>query len=204
MDRSMRKLDSNQEAMGDQAVNSLGDSNTISSCNFSVGSININQPPVRCCLTKSLIYKLLKKMLRSKRDCSDDFSLKPPDGLNEKLVYNDALRYRNIIEEYADSYMQLAEVLNDFPDSETVIRKVRLMFLGCVCMNPDGTPKAENGDAVLESIRKEIWTTVTNDADFDSDEVPVEAIDEFCIALIAVAVEKCKVLLPPGDGNALA
>lgn len=42
------------------------------------------------------------------------------------------------------------------------------------------------------SSRTEIYNMIVNDASFQADEVPEEIINQFCVALIAVAVAKAE------------
>ena len=190
-----------QSAIGKVATNITGDSNSYDS-----HDINIYQPvssgPHRP-LTKTLMYKLLQIMISSTEPTGEDFPLTPPPPI-EKLIYNHAPRYLNIINEYSENYARLDSVIKEFPDSEAIIQRLNKMFVNVADVRDDGKLCVGNGDAQLKLIESEIYNMIVNDASFQADEVPEEIINQFCVALIAVAVAKCRVLLRPGDDDAAA
>ena len=190
-----------QSAIGKVATNITGDSNSYDS-----HDINIYQPvssgPHRP-LTKTLMYKLLQIMISS-TEPTGDFPLTPPPPIEKKLIYNHAPRYLNIINEYSENYARLDSVIKEFPDSEAIIQRLNKMFVNVADVRDDGKLCVGNGDAQLKLIENEIYNMIVNDAGFQADEVPEEIINQFCVALIAVAVAKCRVLLRPGDDDAAA
>lgn len=191
-----------QSAIGKVATNITGDSNSHDS-----HDINIYQPvssgPHRP-LTKTLMYKLLQIMISSTEQTGEDFPLTPPPPIEKKLIYNHAPRYLNIINEYSENYARLDSVIKEFPDSEAIIQRLNKMFVNVADVRDDGKLCVGNGDAQLKLIENEIYNMIVNDAGFQADEVPEEIINQFCVALIAVAVAKCRVLLRPGDDDAAA
>lgn len=191
-----------QSAIGKVATNITGDSNSYDS-----HDINIYQPvssgPHRP-LTKTLMYKLLQIMISSTEPTGEDFPLTPPPPIEKKLIYNHAPRYLNIINEYSENYARLDSVIKEFPDSEAIIQRLNKMFVNVADVRDDGKLCVGNGDAQLKLIENEIYNMIVNDAGFQADEVPEEIINQFCVALIAVAVAKCRVLLRPGDDDAAA
>lgn len=191
-----------QSAIGKVATNITGDSNSYDS-----HDINIYQPvssgPHRP-LTKTLMYKLLQIMISSTEPTGEDFPLTPPPPIEKKLIYNHAPRYLNIINEYSENYARLDSVIKEFPDSEAIIQRLNKMFVNVADVRDDGKLCVGNGDAQLKLIENEIYNMIVNDASFQADEVPEEIINQFCVALIAVAVAKCGVLLRPGDDDAAA
>lgn len=191
-----------QDAIGGVATNIIGDSNIVDSHDL----FFIQQPSAdpRRPLTKTLMYKLLQIMITFTEPTSDDFPLIPPPPIDKKLIYNHAPRYLNIINEYSENYARLDSVIKEFPDSEAIIQRLHKMFVDVADVRDDGTLRVGNGDAQLKLIENEIYNVIVNDAGFQADEVPEEIINQFCVALIAVAVAKCRVLLSPGDDDAAA
>ena len=174
-----------QSAIGKVATNITGDSNSYDS-----HDINIYQPvssgPHRP-LTKTLMYKLLQIMISSTEPTGEDFPLTPPPPIEKKLIYNHAPRYLNIINEYSENYARLDSVIKEFPDSEAIIQRLNKMFVNVADVRDDGKLCVGNGDAQLKLIENEIYNMIVNDASFQADEVPEEIINQFCVALIAVA-----------------
>lgn len=106
--------------------------------------------------------------------------------------------------EYSENYARLDSVIKEFPDSEAIVQRLNKMFVNVADVRDDGKLCVGNGDAQLKLIENEIYNMIVNDASFQADEVPEEIINQFCVALIAVAVAKCRVLLRPGDDDAAA
>lgn len=197
-----KSTQTNQSASGGVATNISGDSNTVDSHDLIIyqQSSAVSHRP----LTKTLMYKLLQIMISSSEPVDEDFPLTPPPPIDKKLIYNHAPRYLHIINEYSESYARLDSVIKEFPDSEAIIQRLHKMFVDVADVRDDGTLRVGNGDAQLKLIENEIYNVILNDAGFQADEVPEEIINQFCVALIAVAVAKCRVLLSPGDDDAAA
>ena len=146
-------------------------------------------------LTHSLIYDLL--------DCVDlnskntNYSLQDPVPMKDKLRFNNAMKYIHIIDNHSDDYAQVDLVMKDYPDSEKIIKHLRDMFLDVAEFDKDGTPCVSNGDNQLDSIKKNLKETIAFDPHFDKDKYADEQIEQFCIALIACGVSKCKILEKP-------
>ena len=152
----------------------------------------------------SVINCFQGRRIRSTEPTGEDFPLTPPPPIEKKLIYNHAPRYLNIINEYSENYARLDSVIKEFPDSEAIIQRLNKMFVNVADVRDDGKLCVGNGDAQLKLIENEIYNMIVNDAGFQADEVPEEIINQFCVALIAVAVAKCRVLLRPGDDDAAA
>ncbi len=197
-----KSTQTSQSSSGGVATNINGDSNTVDSHDLIINqqsSVASRRP-----LTKTLMYRLLQIMISSTGSTDEDFPLTPPPPIDKKLIYNHAPRYLHIINEYSENYARLDSVIKEFPDSEAIIQKLHKMFVDVANIRDDGTLYIGNGDAQLKIIENEIYNVIVNDANFQADEVPEEVINQFCVALIAVAVAKCRVLLSPGDDDATA
>ena len=182
-----------QSTTGDNAIQVRGNNNTI---NSTTTNIDMTHKP----LTKSHMHRILKLLMDSSKTNEGDYSLNPPAPLERKLIYNQAPRYVNIIANHAEDYARLDDVLKDFPDSEVIIQRMNDFFIEVAEVQSDGSLCVGNGDAQLKSIETTIYALVVNDASFDANAVPEENIRQFCVALLAVAISKCRVLINP-DGN---
>jgi len=115
----------------------------------------------------------------------------------EKLRFNNADKYIEIVENHSDDYMRVSEIIKEYPNSEDIVKKLRDMFLNVADFDAEGNPCVGNGDAQLDQIKAGLVKTIVGDSKFDADSYPIEIIDEFSIALIAYGVSTCKVLRNP-------
>ena len=88
-------------------------------------------------------------------------------------------------------------MMKDYPDSENIIKHLRDMFLDVAEFDKDGSPCVSNGDKQLDSIKKNLKETIAFDSHFDKEKYTDEQIEQFCIALIACGISKCKILEKP-------
>lgn len=158
-------------------------------------SVMIQPQPV---LTHSLVHELLDIVYALPSSQDNSFPLKDPVQMHAKLRFNKAHRYRAIIDNHADDYARVDEVMKDYPNSEDIVKKLHDMFLGvAMCDGVSGDLIVGDGDAQLDYIKNELRDTICNDAHFDADKYPLEKIEQFCIALVACGVSKCKILVVP-------
>ena len=54
-----------------------------------------------------------------------------------------------------------------------------------------------DGDSQLDSIKSSLCDMIVADSRFDASKHPIEKIEQFCIALIAYGISKCKILETP-------
>lgn len=148
-------------------------------------------------LTHSLIHELLDIVYSLPSPVDDSYSLQDPAQIRTKLRFNNALRYMSVIDNHVDDYARIDEVMKDYPNSEDIVKRLRDMFLKVAVFDEKGNPCVGNGDAQLDSIKTDLYNTIVNDSKFDADKHPVEKIEQFCIALIAYGVSKCKILETP-------
>jgi len=173
-----------------------GASNTISSNTTTNVFIlpNTKQP-----LTKSCIYDLLQIIISKKASGNDSFSLVPPAEMNRKLVFNNAPRYMKKFENHSDDYARLDEVMKEFPDSEDIVKKLRDMFFDVADIGHDGILYVGNGDAHLDRMADGLQSLIKNDVNYDINTTSIEVIEQFCVALLAYGVSKCKILVNPAE-----
>lgn len=148
-------------------------------------------------LPHSLIHDLLDIVYSLPPSEDDSYSLQDPAQIRAKLRFNNALRYMSIIDNHVDDYVRVDEVMKSYPNSEDIVKKLRDMFLKVVDFDDEGNPCVGDGDTQLDSIKDGLYNTIINDAKFDANKHPVEKIEQFCIALIAYGVSKCKILETP-------
>ena len=142
-------------------------------------------------LTHSLIHDLLDIVYALPSSTDDSYSLKSPAQIHAKLRFNNARRYVSTIDNHVD------EVMKDYPNSEDIVKKLRDMFLRVADFDDEGSLRVGDGDAQLDRIKDDLYNTIVNDSKFDADKHPVEKVEQFCIALIAYGVSKCKILETP-------
>lgn len=151
-----------------------------------------------CVLTESLIYSLLQIVYDVSTNPTGDYPLEAPRPMLEKLSFNNAPRYRVLINEHSEDYARLDGVIKDFPDSERIVLKLRTMFVDVVDeFDKDGNPAVGNGDEQLKKIQTQLVEIILSDRRFDAEAYPIELVEQFCVALIAYGVASCKVLVSP-------
>lgn len=165
-----------------------------------LGDNNLVNPTVilrRRALTHSFIHDLLDIVYSLPSSKDDSYSLQKPAQIRKKLRFNNAYRYMAVIDNHVDDYVRVDEVMKDYPNSEDIVKKLRDMFIAVADFDDEGTPCVGDGDAQLDRIKGNLYDTIVNDANFDAVNHPAEKIEQFCIALIAYGVSKCKILETP-------
>ena len=87
--------------------------------------------------------------------------------------------------------------MKDFPDSETIIKKLRDMFLDAANYDDNQNLVVGNGDEQLDTMKNQLSELIQNDAKYDSERHRTEEVEQFCIALLACGVDSCNVLVRP-------
>lgn len=175
---------------GDRNVQLSGNDNIVAGGNV---LIQMSRSP----LTHSLIHDLLDIVYSLPAPVDESYSLKDPAPINDKLKFNNARKYISIIENHADDYSRLDDVMKDYPNSEDIVKKLRDMFIIVADLDVDGSPCVGDGDTQLDQIKLNLFETIVNDSNFDVNKYPSEKIEQFCVALIAYGVSKCKILVVP-------
>lgn len=166
-----------------------------------IGNNNVVNPTMMLSLPQALshglVHDLLDIVYSLPSSGDDSYSLQDPAQIRAKLRFNNAIRYMSIIDNHVDDYVRVDEVMKDYPNSEDIVKKLRDMFLKVADFDDEGNLCVGDGDAQLDSIKDGLYNTIINDAKFDADRHPIEKIEQFCIALIAYGVSKCKILETP-------
>lgn len=177
-----------QTAKGDNNTQIVGNNNFINS--------TFVMTPQKT-LTHSFIHELLDVVYSLPSSEDDSYSLQAPAQIRKKLRFNNAPRYMSVIDNHVDDFVRVDEVMKEYPNSEDIVKKLRDMFLKVAEFDEEGDLCVGNGDSQLDGIGAELFDIIVSDSKFDASEYPAEKIEQFCIALIAYGVSKCKVLKAP-------
>ena len=148
-------------------------------------------------LTHSFIHDLLDIVYSLPPSDDDSYSLRQPARMHSKLEFNRAQRYMEIIDNHADDYARVDEVMKDYPNSEDIVKKLRDMFIDAKHKPGENGLPAASGDQQLDEIKSELFSLIVTDSKFDADAYCLEKIEQFCVALIAYGISKCKILETP-------
>jgi hypothetical protein len=178
---------------GNNAIQNIGDNarNTINNY-YTIEQSKPQLPP-------TLMEKLLQQYINTIGDYDDEFELKLPSKLNLKLEFNHAKQYIDLFQSYAFYWDQLNSVERDFPNSQLIFNDLHRMFIEKLILSNSNGIKEINGDQLLSEMREKIHDRILKSQGFDAIAVCDEQLQAFCICLLALAVEKCKVLLNPDD-----
>lgn len=167
-----------------------------------IGSGNIVNPLLELhlsshTLTHSLVHELLDIVYSFPASEDDSYSLRDPSQMHEKLRFNNAHRYLLYIDNHFEDYARVDEVMKDYPNSEHIVKKLRDMFIKVAFIDDDGNRCVGNGDEQLDAIKSELFETIVIDSKYRAENHPTELVEQFCFALIAYGVSKCKILETP-------
>lgn len=171
----------------------IGDNNTVHNT-FSSASA----------LSKSDIADLLDavKNRTPKEGNEEEESEGPPKGLNKKLRFNNVKTWKAIFDEDCTYYADIAEVMEDFPASDDIIRHLHTMF--CKRQPNHELGGRIQGDKLLSDLHDELLAEVDNssanwDEALSERKFSQSTISEFVSSLLKRAVVLCKVLFVPGN-----
>ncbi|TGA93948.1 hypothetical protein [Lactobacillus johnsonii] len=169
--------------------------NQVNSNNITINNLQIPKG----CLAKSQIYDLLNIFNNSQIKAADSpkFMSTNPAYMPIKLQFNNAQKYALLFKEYASFFNKFNEVLDQFVNSEKIIRKVRTIYLNVAVYTEAGIVVG-NGDEQLDKINDEIKALIKNDPRYDHN-IYSETIDIMVYCLMARCVELCKILINPNE-----
>jgi hypothetical protein len=174
---------------GDRNIQVAGDNNSIGN---RIVINHDNQP-----LTKSFIHDLLDIVCALPKPNDDSYPLPDLPQIHEKLRFNNAFKYMDIIDNHSDDFALVDETMKDYPNSEDIVKRLRDMFFAVAARDSDGKRCVGDGDQQLDEIKDKLIEVIRSDASFDAAAYKIEKIEQFCIALIAGGVARCKILEPP-------
>lgn len=148
-------------------------------------------------LTHSVVHDLLALVYNAPLCAESELSLDTPISMNEKLRFNNANKYMNVIRNHSGDYAMVSDAIREFPDSEKTIKKLGDLFYDVCDFDDDGELVVGNGDAQLDAIKERLVDTLLHDMDYDAHTHSMEDVESFCIALVACGVSRCIVLVKP-------
>lgn len=155
---------------------------------FNHSSVNIILPEKE--LSKSLIFDLLQIFNESAIDSSGGFSLIDPADLFVKLEVNNASNHKLYALNYSDDFNKFDDVIKDFSDSSSIIKKLVKLFI-------ENSDDNETGDYNLRVLAQNVIQVIKQDERYKSQYD--EKLDEFVEAFILYGVYKCKILKNPNE-----
>lgn len=148
-------------------------------------------------LTHSVVHDLLALVYNGPLQADSELSLDAPIRMNDKLRFNNASKYMNVIRNHSGDYAVVREAMKEFPDSEKIIKKLGDLFYDVADYNDDGELVVGNGDAQLDAIKERLVDALVHDMEYDARTHSTEDVESFCIALVACGVSRCIVLVKP-------
>lgn len=148
-------------------------------------------------LTHSVVHDLLALVYNGPLCAESELSLDTPVGMNEKLQFNNANKYMNVIRNHSGDYAMVRDAIREFPDSEKIIKKLGDLFYDVADYDDGGELIVGNGDAQLDAIKERLVDALVHDMDYDARTHSTEDVESFCIALVACGVSRCIVLVKP-------
>lgn len=148
-------------------------------------------------LTHSVVHDLLALVYNGPLCAESELSLDTPVGMNEKLQFNNANKYMNVIRNHSGDYAMVRDAIREFPDSEKIIKKLGDLFYDVADYDDGGELIVGNGDAQLDAIKERLVDAPVHDMDYDAHTHSTEDVESFCIALVACGVSRCIVLVKP-------
>lgn len=148
-------------------------------------------------LTHSVVHDLLALVYNGPLCADSELSLDAPIGINEKLRFNNASKYMNVIRNHSGDYAMVRDAIREFPDSEKIIKKLGDLFYDVAEYDDNGELVVGNGDAQLDAIKERLVDSLLHDMDYDAHTHSLEDVESFCIALVTCGVARCIVLVKP-------
>lgn len=148
-------------------------------------------------LAHSVVHDLLALVYNGPLCAESELSLDTPVSMNEKLQFNNANKYMNVIRNHSGDYAMVRDAIREFPDSEKIIKKLGDLFYDVADYDDGGELIVGNGDAQLDAIKERLVDALVHDMDYDAHTHSTEDVESFCIALVACGVSRCIVLVKP-------
>ena len=150
-------------------------------------------------LSKTIIYDLLKKIESADISLNTSYSLELPSPVSKKLIYNNAMSYKMIFNDYSSMLNDFSQVIEGFENSEAIVLKVNHIFLKNADYTSKGTIKVSlDGDKQLDKVKEELASIIKSDYRCQENYYD-EQIEAFIYTLMLYCVEKCKILINPNE-----
>lgn len=151
-------------------------------------------------LIPTIIFNLLKYVKEFQSQNKENFELRKPVDLTQKLKFNNSRRYIHKFSDGINNYVLLAKVLEkEFPDSQKVVENVKNIFSDHTPIGKNGEPIVGNGDECLKNMHEDIKGRIASDPSFLSSNIDDLELDKFIVALLQYGVMKCQILLNPNN-----
>ncbi|MEK4209272.1 MULTISPECIES: hypothetical protein [Paenibacillus] len=161
-------------------------------------------------LIPSLIEKLAELANVDDEDMERSYKLNPIDlmsyTIEEKIKYNDVIKYKELIREYS-LYGSICEQAFNIIDNNNVgikrkvLRSVSVLYRECkggILLENRASTQPEmdiirlNADRILDFVKRDLESRITR-----NDNLFVEEIDEALMRIICYAFVECKILEKP-------
>lgn len=156
--------------------------------------LNVNDSP----LSKTIIYDLLKIIESADISQNTSYSLELPSSISKKLIYNHAMSYKMIFNDYSSGLNDFSQVIEEFENSEFIVRKVNHIFLRIADYTSKGEIKvSSDGNKQLDKVKEKLASIIKSD--YRCENYYDEQIESFIYTLMLYCVEKCKILINPNE-----
>jgi hypothetical protein len=125
---------------------------------------------------------------------------KTPPNPEEKIRYNNVIRYKPIIEEYKVYHGKLNRIYSEIeqngsPKKELLLLNIRTLYLREKNKYKDFNEVKEHADIIIAAIEKELWKIIDNSN--NTPDIPYEAIQIGMLIILVDAFMRCKILEEP-------
>lgn len=119
----------------------------------------------------------------------------------DKISYNNVIRFKPIIEEYAVYQGKLNTIYKEIEKEgstkkEFVLQNIKTIYLKEKGKYKDFNEIRANADNIIENIEKELWRIIDNTNNTISD-LPIEAIQISLLVILVDAFMRCNILEEP-------
>ncbi|MCD6010678.1 MAG: hypothetical protein K0Q79_540 [Flavipsychrobacter sp.] len=119
----------------------------------------------------------------------------------EKIQFNNIVRYKPLIEEYSAFQGKLNSVYEEIEKQgsskkDFLLQNIRTLYLKEKGKYFDIHEIRANADTIFESIENEIWKVLENSNNFNKD-LPIEALNTSVMVIMVDAFMRCKILEEP-------
>lgn len=172
---------------GDESTNIIGDGN-------SVLKQYINSTP-SVPIRHSYLYEVCRQIIDSDLQSSEDFSIESNAAWLEKLKFNNVSDYYiEIFDNDSYAYEEVAEIMANFPNRDTLIRKVHNIYLA---KEKQREQISGDGDFVLKEVFEALEAAIQKHEDSLEERTVDEERDRSIWLLMFYVFTLCQLLRKP-------
>ena len=172
---------------GNESTNVIGDGNLILKQYVS----NVADVPIR----RSYLYDICSQIINSDLQPSNDFSIDSNAEWMEKLKFNNVSDYYiEIFDNDSYAYEEVADIMANFPNRDTLIRKVHNVYLA---KEKTRAERALDGDFVLKEVFAELDSMLDRHEDSVSERMVDEERDRSIWLVMFYVFTLCQLLRKP-------